>query len=160
MSPTRTDTNGLPIVLSSECFMATPCRDCDVPGYLILRCTLSSESLSELPSQCLDEIGHAIARLEAAIHSLLHPPKIYVLRFSEGFSAVHFHVFPRSEELAAEWRMSTCRGNEQALIGEDIFSWARRHFRVPGPESLSARTLQTAERLQAMLLGLDIGRSV
>jgi diadenosine tetraphosphate (Ap4A) HIT family hydrolase len=117
------------VVFENAWFTATGCSDCEVPGYLILSLRSNAPWLSDLPIEPLSQLGKIVAVLAAQIKAVTHAERVYILRFSEGNPAVHFHLFPRTEQLAHEWREATGRRPDDSLIGEDLFSWARIHKR-------------------------------
>ena len=58
---------------------------------------------------------------EGLLHRLLRPERIYALKFGEEVPAVHFHVVPRSADLAAAYRAAT--GDAPPLSGAAIVDW-------------------------------------
>lgn len=138
------------IVLVTDDLTAAACIDCDVPGYIVLQPRQACNRLSELPNSVLEQIGPALARLEAAIQSVTDAEHIYVLRFSEGLPTVHFHLFPRTIALANAW-LAAARPSEQNIIGPSLFAWARLQYYVANPEMLSPATQHTALRIREYL---------
>lgn len=89
-----------------------------------------------------------MARLETVLTDITGAERIYICRYSEGLSAVHFHLFPRTQALAAEWKIATGREESEALIGEALFGWARLNKRVPSEKLLSDTVLGTLELIR------------
>jgi diadenosine tetraphosphate (Ap4A) HIT family hydrolase len=137
-------------VYQSAHFQAVPCRDCNVPGYLILLPRSPSSRFSELGGAALAALGPTIATLEDAVLNVTECERIYLLRLSEGTKSIHFHVFPRTSEMAVQFRKEM-KFNEAGLNGELLFYWARQHFKVASPAELSTTTLAVAERLRRSL---------
>ncbi len=139
-------------VAETPWFRVSACRDCDVPGYLIL--SAREHTLAEMPAPALASLGPLMSAVELAAREATRAECVYLLRFAESGGGLHFHVFPRTAALALQWRTET--GHPAgSLIGEDIFSWARRtHLLIHGA-TLSAATLEVArtirERLAAAL---------
>src|SRR5271168_3429222 len=96
-----------PLVLNLDDFIAAPCIDCDVPGYFVLQPRQSATVFEQLSIEARQKLGPAIARLEAVIRAATQAEHIYILRFSEGLASVHFHLFPRTAELASLWLAET-----------------------------------------------------
>ena len=75
------------------------------------------------------ELGDILGRLECALLSATGATRIYILRFSETHSSVHFHVFPRTDEMAARYIQAMRRSPGQ-IIGPELFEWARQEFYI------------------------------
>ena len=127
--------------------MGTVCVDTDIPGYIILRPQLQASQFSLLGARCLAELGEAISVLEAAIIEQAGAEHVYVLRFSEALSSVHFHMLPRTAALRLEFSANAGSKGE-GVDGPLLYSWARRRFAVPGPQHLSPRTLEVARQIR------------
>jgi diadenosine tetraphosphate (Ap4A) HIT family hydrolase len=140
----------LGIVLQTDTFTASPCLDCDLPGYLVLVANEDQNAVSSLSPHAQAELGPTMGRLESAIKQVTRAEHIYVLRFSEGLSSVHFHFFPRTSQLAEQW-LSSATPPERDLNGPHIFAWARIRYHVDAPEHLSANTLETAKSIREVL---------
>jgi diadenosine tetraphosphate (Ap4A) HIT family hydrolase len=131
-------------------FEAVPCRDCDVPGYLILLPLSPSGRFSELGGAALAALGPTLATLEGAVLAVTECERVYLLRLSEGIESIHFHVFPRTSQMAAQFRKEM-KFSEAGLNGELLFYWARQRFKVDSPAALSTTTLAVAEQLRRSL---------
>lgn len=136
----------LPTVFTSEDLIAAPCIDTDVPGYLVLRATTQHKHLYETTAGFQRELGVVLGRLELCISSVTEAQHVYIARFSEASSSVHFHLFPRTAKLATDF----LRENPTIIDGVNgplLFDWARRKYHVDDPEKLSAATISTAQRI-------------
>jgi diadenosine tetraphosphate (Ap4A) HIT family hydrolase len=132
-------------------FIVTACEDCDVPGYLIVRSRAETGLLRELTPEALGQLGGLLAKLEAAVLSTIHADRLYVLRFSEATTAVHFHLFPRTSEIARAWAdADEVKGPSRDINGPLLFAWARERWLVETGK-LSADTLDTAARIRERL---------
>jgi diadenosine tetraphosphate (Ap4A) HIT family hydrolase len=140
----------LPIVLQNKSFTVSPCIDCDVPGYLVLVARDEQAALSRLSDETLAQLGPTLGRLEAAVQKVADAEHVYILRFSEGLSSVHFHIFPRTRKLAEQW-LASAKPPDKNLNGPHIFAWARIRYHVDKPEQLSARTLEVATLIRDAL---------
>jgi len=136
----------LPTVFGSENLIAAPCIDTDVPGYLVLRAIAQHTHLYETAKSFQSELGVALSLLEFGISTVTGAPHVYIARFSEASASIHFHLFPRTEELA----QSFLRENPGVIDGVNgplLFDWARRKYHLGDPGRLSATTISTAERI-------------
>jgi len=131
-------------LISTPWFTAQPCRDCDIPGYFVLQPRAHATRLSELSLPARETLGIVLGELEEAIQSVTGAEHVYTLRFSEGLSAVHFHLFPPTRKMASEW-LAVSQSTDVDIIGPTLFAWARVRFWVNGPDLLSRETLRTAE---------------
>jgi diadenosine tetraphosphate (Ap4A) HIT family hydrolase len=135
----------LDAVYKATNFNCVPCKDCDVPGYLILLMSPTAESISGLQLEQLSNLGPVLAQLEDAVIRVTKADRVYILRFSEGSREVHFHIFPRTAALADQYLREVA--SPTALAGEGLFAWARQRFQT---EVLSQQTMETAARIRAM----------
>ena len=141
----------LPEVFASPSYLASPCRDCDIPGYLILHPRKQTDTIAGIQPESLAELGPVLARLETAIYAATGAEHVYVVRFSESLSAVHFHLFPRTRELAERWREAAPDVADQGINAPLLFAWARIHRYVPSVKELSPETLAMAVAIAAAL---------
>lgn len=137
-----------PVVLESGALLAEPCVDCDVAGYIVLRARESYHMLHEAPVELQSELGVTLSRLEVAILKVVKAEHVYIVRFSEAMAALHFHLFPRTHELAEQY-LREAPGVDAGINGPLLFDWARRKYRV---ESLSDSTIATARQIRIALL--------
>lgn len=135
-------------VFASKEFRCASCRDCDVPGYMILTPTPSPGSIAELTYRQKVRLGDVLAKIEKAVTTATGADRVYVLRFSEGLETVHFHIFPRTAELEARYCEAT--GSSGTRNGEEMFAWARHQYRT---DTLSDRTTQTSAMVRSMCMG-------
>ena len=142
----------LPIIFESEHFIAMPCRDVDLPGYIILRTKAPIARFDDLPAEALRGLGSALQLLESAVLNVTGAERVYILRFSEGTASVHFHVFPRTLTLAHRWQESDPIAKTLAgLYGEYIYGWSRTAHKVVPNTGLSAATLNIAEAIRSFI---------
>jgi diadenosine tetraphosphate (Ap4A) HIT family hydrolase len=132
----------LPPIFESTDSIVTQCRDCDFPGYLILRPRQSATRFGEVPLFA-QELGPLLSILEEQIIKATGAAHVYVLRFSEAQGSVHFHLFPRTKDIADEYAKTT-GGTSDQVNGPELFEWVRRRTRVTGADYLSPRTVFTA----------------
>ena len=140
-----------PTVLVSEFWIAAPCLDTDVPGYLVLRTRTIYRNLAETPLQLQSELGVILGKLESAIGKITGAQHVYVARFAEASASLHFHLFPRTAPLASEFLKENPLMNGD-INGPLLFDWARRKHHVGQPALLSRQTISVAKKIRAALL--------
>jgi diadenosine tetraphosphate (Ap4A) HIT family hydrolase len=86
-------------------------------------------SLSQMDPQSLALLGTTLATTTAAIEATVRPQRVYCALFSEATRAIHFHLFPRTEWLAARYLEAHPR--ETQISGPRLMDWARRTFQEP-----------------------------
>ena len=90
------------------------------------------------------------ARLEYAIMAVTRAEHVYIGRFSEAAPSVHFHLFPRTQAIAAQFLRENPDA-EHGVNGPLLFDWARRKYHVNQPEELSAATIAAAKEIRAAM---------
>jgi diadenosine tetraphosphate (Ap4A) HIT family hydrolase len=140
----------VPAVLASSAFIAAPCSDTDFSGYLVLRSAAGYQHLYDGPLKFQMEAGVMLARLEYAIMAVTRAEHVYIGRFSEAAPSVHFHLFPRTQAIAAQFLRENPDA-EHGVNGPLLFDWARRKYHVNQPEELSAATIAAAKEIRAAL---------
>jgi len=107
-------------------FRAEHSGDCYVPGYLILSAKDPIASISGLTAAPQQNLGPQLALLVRALEAVVRPELVYCARFGEEIKALHFHLFPRTAELAKEFLASPRNG--ATLNGPLLLNWAREHY--------------------------------
>jgi diadenosine tetraphosphate (Ap4A) HIT family hydrolase len=139
----------LPTIVETPFLIAEPCIDCDVSGYLVLRSKAQSQHLYQLPAAFQRSLGSILARLEKAITNATRAEHVYIARFSEALAATHFHMFPRTRQLATEFLREHVTA--ESVNGPLLYDWARTRYHVDRPEQLSLATLAVADEIAAEL---------
>lgn len=108
-------------------FLIEASRECAVPGYVVLRRKGGETSLAELTPAKAQALGGLLARAARAVERAAGADRVYVLSFCEVERRLHFHLFPRTPWLLAEYRHAhgTATG---AVNGPALFEWARERF--------------------------------
>ncbi len=119
------------IIYSGDHIVISHCRDCEIPGYMIISLRRPISKLAELSLTESFELMNGLAFSEQALSSLYSPEKIYIMRISELNPELHFHVFPR---YASTTKLYLAEHNEHIIDGPFFFSWARKRFRSLQPE--------------------------
>jgi diadenosine tetraphosphate (Ap4A) HIT family hydrolase len=140
--------NSLPTVLVSQFWIAAPCIDTDVPGYLVLRAKAEYQHIDETPVQLQSELGVILGTLESAISKVTGAQHVYIARFSEASASLHFHLFPRTASIASQFLGESALANGD-VNGPLLFDWARRKYHVDQPSLLSTETIRVAEKIRS-----------
>ncbi|AZE62273.1 MULTISPECIES: HIT family protein [Pseudomonas] len=112
-------------VYSGKHIVISHCRDCDIPGYMIISLQRVVSELGELGGDERAELMLGLTYAERALHSVFAPEKIYIMRISELDPVLHFHVFPR---YAQATQLYLEEHAEPVIDGAFFFSWARKRF--------------------------------
>ncbi|WP_347908861.1 HIT domain-containing protein [Pseudomonas grandcourensis] len=118
-------------IYSGKHIVISHCRDCEIPGYMIISLKRNISRLAELNSAESAELMKGLAFTERAINTLFSPEKIYIMRISELNHELHFHVFPR---YASVTKLYLAEHNERIIDGPFFFSWTRKKFSSSQPE--------------------------
>jgi len=110
------------LVYENEYFRAVHAA-CAIPGYLIVFAKEPAASLSLLSPAAQSALGPTLALLTRAVESVVHPERVYCLRIGEEQPQIHFHLFPRTEDMAEEY-FAAC-GRSAAVNGARMFDWIR-----------------------------------
>lgn len=131
-------------LLETENFVIDTCADCDVPGYVVVSARTAVLSTSQLALSAAHELGEVLALATWAVEAAVSPQRVYCASFGESGSGLHFHVFPRTEQLLAEYVRTTgqyVRTTGQAETppnGPQLLDWARRRFpNVGSPDAIA-----------------------
>ena len=119
------------IIYSGKHIVIFHCRDCEIPGYMIISLQRPISKLTELSLAESSELMNALAFAEHALNTLFSPEKIYIMRISELNPELHFHVFPR---YASVTKLYLAEHKEDIIDGPFFFSWARKRFSSSQPE--------------------------
>jgi len=128
-------------------FLVEQCRNCAIPGYLIVSPREDAVSLAQLDAEALRSLGPTLARATAAIEEVIKPVKIYCAQFGEDNSKVHFHVFPRTTEITLAYRADRPEQGE-IIRGLVLLDWARDRYRTAQP---SQEVIEAIESLRHAL---------
>jgi len=118
-------------IYSGKHIIISHCRDCDIPGYMIISLKRGIFKLAELSSAESAELMKGLEFTEQALNTLFSPEKIYIMRISELNHELHFHVFPR---YASMTKLYLAEHNEHIIDGPLFFSWTRKKFNRSQPE--------------------------
>ncbi|MFL9874111.1 hypothetical protein [Paraburkholderia megapolitana] len=92
-----------------------------LPGYLILESLLPLTEFGDLPPAADADLAKCFRVAERLLNALLLPERIYFSRFGETTQAIHFHVVPRTAEIAR--RYCHPAAVTPGLNGAEVMSW-------------------------------------
>jgi diadenosine tetraphosphate (Ap4A) HIT family hydrolase len=92
-----------------------------LPGYLILESHLPVTQFDDLPPAADADLARCFRIAERVLNAVLRPERVYFLRFGETTQAIHFHVVPRTSEIAQ--RYCHPAAVTPGLNGAEIVSW-------------------------------------
>lgn len=132
-------------VYANHYFVIDQCRDCAVPGYLIVSPLQAATSLAYLGDEVLGQLGPTLRLAVKAIDQVIRPLKIYCAQFGEANNQLHFHVFPRTKEITEAFLME--KPEQSHLIhGPVLFDWAREHYKSPTESSAVSEAVAQLRR--------------
>lgn len=109
-------------------FVIAQCRDCALPGYLILSSVQPARHLGELSAAAAAALGPALVQAVTAVQDTLHPEKMYCAQFGEATSQLHFHIFPRTKDITEAYLKE--KPEQRDLIhGPVLLDWARSKYK-------------------------------
>lgn len=120
------------------------CRDCPLPGYLIVQARSKEGSWTRMPDKTIEQLGPVLIEAVKAIETVLEPEKVYLTQFGESGGELHFHLFPRTVEVTRAY-LYDHPGDEEEINGPVLLDWAREFYQgeEPGKE-----TLEVMEKLK------------
>jgi diadenosine tetraphosphate (Ap4A) HIT family hydrolase len=92
-----------------------------VPGYLILESLSPVKQFAVLPTDADADLAACFRIAERLLGSLLSTERVYFLRFGESIQTIHFHVVPRTAEIAQKYCHPAAVS--PGLNGAEIVSW-------------------------------------
>ena len=128
-------------------FTIEHCCTCSIPGYLVVSPEVNTSSIGRLPRGVLEQLGPALALAIEAIEAVVRPERVYCAQFGEEQAELHFHIFPRTLEVTAEYRRAYPEHKSQ-IRGPVLLDWARSHYRCSKAESFRV-ALPTITALKA-----------
>ena len=144
-NPNPANCGSLPLYTNQH-FTVEPCATCAIPGYLIVIPRIPTASLSEMNSDPLTTLGTTLALATRVIEAVVRPERVYCTLFAEQTRQIHFHLFPRTAELASQFLAAN--PEEREISCPRLMDWARRALQQP----LSGNDAVT-EKLRAAFKG-------
>jgi diadenosine tetraphosphate (Ap4A) HIT family hydrolase len=116
------------LISKDEYYFTEQCYSCAVPGYLIVSPALEVTSINELPLAVQMQLGPTLASAAEIITDIVKPIKIYCTQYGEEDTRLHFHVFPRTNEITASF-LEDFPEKKDLIHGPILFDWARSKYR-------------------------------
>ena len=117
-------------VYSGKHYVIEHCRNCPIPGYLIVNPLSKARTLDDLDAEALMALGHILARAVSVVREVVQPLKVYCAQFGEEDSHIHFHIFPRTKKITEEYLREN-PGKEDLINGPILFDWCRKRYKNP-----------------------------
>ncbi|WP_342227834.1 hypothetical protein [Rickettsiella endosymbiont of Rhagonycha lignosa] len=111
-----------PIIYKNNFYTLEHTTSFNIPGYLILFFN-KNKPFHEQSPEILSSLGHILALAIFCIKEVIQTNYVYCLSFGEGLKIPHFHLFPRTDQIKAEYQLinpSSIQGN---ISGPDLFAW-------------------------------------
>jgi diadenosine tetraphosphate (Ap4A) HIT family hydrolase len=132
---------------NNEHFAIEQCRDCAIPGYLIVSPLKPVVHLEELSGKAAALLGPTLVLAVSVVRAVIQPERVYCAQFGEEATQLHFHVFPRTVEVTVEYLRAL---PEQAdmIRGPVLLDWARTRYKS---EKLLSKAIGLIERIRIAL---------
>ncbi len=108
-------------IFETDHFTASQASGYRVPGYVIVQSKAQCMRMVDLSPDQAADLTKCLAKAEALIQQTVQPERIYILKFGEANPQVHFHVFPRTERIAAAYAAQV--QDERPYSGARIVDW-------------------------------------
>lgn len=122
-------------------------RGLRIAGLLFVSPIRPVRTLAELDDAELAALGPTLRLATRALEAVVRPLNIYCAKFGETPGPLHFHVFPRSAALTAEY-LDDCRQDGPIIDAPRLVSWSYRTFSPPSGRSYGdiAETIRLLRR--------------
>ncbi len=114
-------------VYSDAYYVIEQCMDCPVPGYLIVTPLSGAGCIEELTHEELIRLGEVLALAVRAVKEATRPVRVYCAQFGEKDGPLHFHIFPRSEQITREY-LGENPSERGSIDGPNLLGWSRRRY--------------------------------
>ncbi|MCP5024341.1 MAG: hypothetical protein GY930_21550 [bacterium] len=101
-----------------------------IPGYLIVTPKAACTSLGELAQEQGADLLSCISRAESLVLDIIQPCRVYVMKFAEMDPQVHFHIFPRTDEMERAYLAQV--DDAPPISGARLTDWAWLHHESLG----------------------------
>jgi diadenosine tetraphosphate (Ap4A) HIT family hydrolase len=114
-------------ICSDAYYVIEQCMDCPIPGYLIVTPVSQASRFEGLTKEEKTALGNILASAVAVVKRVVQPIRVYCAQFGENDGPLHFHIFPRTEEITEEYLKENLL--EHAMIdGPILLGWSRRKY--------------------------------
>jgi diadenosine tetraphosphate (Ap4A) HIT family hydrolase len=111
------------LIFTNTNYTVEQSREQLIPGYLILRPTPATDSMSTMTKAALNQFGSMLALSYACVEHIINPEIIYCARFGEKVRAIHFHIFPRSKYIGDAYRKAHSLNENADISGPRLLDW-------------------------------------
>lgn len=129
------------IVFQTKHWLCDHSFDTPLPGFLILKTRRHVESFAYLTQEEACEFGIVLFKLTKALKQVLHPEKIYILKFGEVVKHLHFWLIPRTTEV-----LKNCGKGPESVM--KIIEFYRSNFSI---KDKKAEIINIIKQLQMLL---------
>jgi len=129
------------VVYSDEYFVIEQCRDCAVTGYLIVSARSGARDLGELAGEERAALGNVLALAVQTVKEVVRPVRVYCAQFGEKGGPLHFHVFPRTEEITREYLRENPTEQDNLIDGPSLLAWCRKRYATRGDRGGPSETI-------------------
>ncbi|MBN2771782.1 MAG: hypothetical protein JXR90_13900 [Spirochaetes bacterium] len=119
---------GKRLIMRNKYFTLEQCYSCKIQGYMILTPIYKCSSIDELPKEYLDRLGEELSNAIKMVKEKVNPVKVYCLQFGEGSEQLHFHIFPRTQELTDKY-LEVYPEQKDLIHGPMLLEWARNEYK-------------------------------
>jgi diadenosine tetraphosphate (Ap4A) HIT family hydrolase len=113
------------VIHPSPYFTVSQATSLGILGYVIVECRSERTRLDALDAEALRDLAHCLAETERVLRELLKPERVYTLRFGEYLERIHFHVIPRTAQLASAYAAAT--SDAPPYNGARLVAWLWDH---------------------------------
>lgn len=139
-------------ILQTEHTTISQAHGIRIPGYLIVEPRAACTQISDLdPAQAAD-LMHCLSLAEALVRAMTDPARIYILKFGEEKPQIHFHVVPRTEEIAEAYRAEI--DDAEPYNGARVVDWIWNNHEAFGKTDAQLRA--AADQARAILHRADV----
>lgn len=133
------------VIFETEYFLAEQSAECPIPGYLLVSPKQPIPDFSRISEEMAADLGRAVCLACRTVEEIIEPEQVYVARFGEAVTFIHFHIFPRTRWLLDEYAkaVGTSTG---PISGPQIFDWTRDTFRGENRPEIEGITVSKAVR--------------
>ncbi len=144
------------LIFENSHFRVEQSSSVPIPGYLIVIPKNRMDRFSNMAASTADALGRTLFEACRAVEAVIESDRVYVARFGEETKDVHFHIFPRTAWLLAEFR-DAHRLPSSPISGPLLFDWAREVFKRDSGKTAPGIDLE--EAVGRMRLFVESGRT-
>jgi len=101
-----------------------------IPGYLIVQSRAPCVHVADLSPDQGTDLTQCLGGAEALVQKILQPDRIYILKLGEESPQIHFHIFSRTQTIAAAYLAQV--SEKRPYSGARIVDWVWHHHQSLG----------------------------